>query len=233
MSQANELYRDGEWLVVPLDTSSLSNQCLWTNMPTNGEAKEYTIVDPKASLEFGVVYGFRMKTDRRKVRLPVSEDWEGDKEAKKLMMSRKLLRISVPCLVIGFALVAALLAVLPQGQIESSAVAATAFIACVGLGTLGICGVVIGFALPHLEGVPGVDETVQVGLITDTHFWLRNSHQDILAAAPPWPGPSRKALLAERPGFLQSAFNNWPVLATWLLIVAVVALVRALIRHAN
>ena len=139
-----------------------------------------------------------------------------------------MLSLSVPALVVGFTTAIALAVIVPE---IDSTLEMSVLLGSVGLGTLGLCGTIIGLALPYVEGVPGADDSIRVGLITDTHFWLADSNKDYLQSAPAWSGPSREDYLADRPSFLVAAFRAWPVLAAWVVIIAVVAFTRVIVRR--
>ncbi len=242
MDRQDSLFRDDNWLVVPLDTSVLDDRCLWTNEPANGQTQEIRIVDPKAGWETNIAFGIRPKVDRRTLRVPGTihawKDPYARLNAQKMELRKRLLLLSTPILLVSVLALYLLIDQAPRSAFLRSTGGAIIMLVIVAMGFTAGLGLFCGLMMPFLDltlpawMTTNVVKQLNVGLITDTHFWLPKAHPELMKSAPPWAGKKRSQVIAERPGLFQTLGNSWLTIVAWISVAALVAITTALIKQA-
>jgi hypothetical protein len=228
MQQSHSVYKDEKWLVVPVDGDKLPPRCLWTNLPTDGQIKEVTVVEQQAGWEARTV-GIWPKVVRRSVRVPCKDFLPQDLPAIKRRTAMRILLVSAPALLISFGVLALLFQLGDGHWFVVSQIGFVVIMSLIFILLASLIGVIVGLAWPFLELPSETNKKsnlVHVGLVTDSHFWLPNAHADVLGPAQPWPGKSRFQHLEERPTFFQTAIQAWPS----VLALVVVAILLGLLR---
>lgn len=231
MGQPDRVYQDEKWLVVPLDGAQLPPRCLWTNLPTEGQILDVTVVEQQAGWEARPI-GVWPKVVKQQVRVPCKDVLPQDLPAMKRRTAKRILLVCIPLLVISTSLIALLFSLGDENEFVRSQLG---FIIAMSLITLmmGSCiGVIAGLAWPFLELPSETNKKsnlLYVGLVTDTHFWLPNAHAEVLRSASPWPGKSRFQHMAERLGFFQTAIKAWPSILALILVAILLGLLRGVL----
>ncbi len=223
------MWRAGNSVVIDINNIQ-GDRCLWTNEFV-GEKRCVVEIQtmknvPSVADELGVMNRRLSKPIQfhtLKLRLPVSPSWQGQEKEARKRLGKTILFFSAGLSILGLGLYFAETTISPKNPSIPMLIFSAI---CAGSG---IPGILVGFAWPYLEGVPGRGGYVWGKWFHDPYVWIEPIHPKVLETLPPWTGISVQESQAMRPG-ADTIKQSVTTVAISLAVLVVVVIVRVLVK---
>ena len=216
------MWRDGNFLVVDVNSANFAGRCPWTNLPENSTTL-VPIFGPRpagwqVSVQKGLHYGSKGKL--LSLQLPASSGWLQRRRAAKQKFGFVIAGLGIAALLAGIVLAILLYQLNPEVFRDPHP---NPFTVSVILMVLGVAGSIAGLAWPNIEGAPGPGGYIRAELIDEPHIWLHGANSQFLQQLPAWNGQPLQQRKISGPSALDAMAGGWPIVVVLFLIGMVVA----------
>lgn len=227
MAQTTGLWRDGDLLVVNLETANFAQCCPWTSEKVTTTTMVPVYGPRPAGWTVSVARGVRYeaKSQLLTLALPASRGWSerrlADKQGFGYLIALLALATGIAGVLLYFILSWYYAWVFQSPH-------PNAFTVSVFLMILSPIGIVTGFAWPAIEGAPGPGGYITAELIDEPHIWLHGADPKFLETLPAWNNQPLAQRKKAGPSLSTAISKGWPILFVLALIGAVVVVLLTL-----